>query len=115
MFTALVTTMEKYNDDVLTGGLIDGTRKKGTLKEYQKVIAVGTSVRDIKEGDLVYINPIRYGVKKHREGSLKDGIIEDNPIIDYNIPVVRMNNVDYLLLQDRDIDFIITEYEEVKK
>ena len=33
--------------------------------------------KDIKVGDLVSINPSRFAVKKHKEGSLKDGIITD--------------------------------------
>ena len=62
MFTSIVTTMDKYDDDILVDGLIDGTRKKGTIKEYQRVLAVGTVVQGIKEGDLVCINPQRYGI-----------------------------------------------------
>lgn len=114
MFTAVVTTMDKYQDDILVGGLIDGTKKRGTLKEYQKVVAVGTAVHGIQEGDMVCINPIRYSVKKHQEGSLKDGIITDNPVISYNFPTVLLDGKEHLLLQDRDIDFVITEYEETK-
>lgn len=113
MFTALITTMDKYDKDMKVGDLIDIHRKEGSLKEYQKVLAVGSSVRDIKVGDLVWINPTRFGVKKHREGSLKDGVITDNPIITYNFDVVEMDGKQCLLLQDRDIDFIIEEYEEV--
>ena len=113
MFTALITTMNKYDKDMKVGDLIDIHRKEGSLKEYQKVLAVGSSVRDIKVGDLVWINPTRFGVKKHREGSLKDGVITDNPIITYNFDVVEMDGKQCLLLQDRDIDFIIEEYEEV--
>ncbi len=113
MFNSLITTMDKYDEDVKVGGLIDSKKTKGSLKEYQKVLALGTTVRDIKVGDLVCINPTRFGVKKHREGSLKDGIITDNPIITYNFDVVEMDNNQCLLLQDRDIDFIIEDWEEV--
>lgn len=114
MFTALVTTMDKYEHDVMTnGGLIDTTKRQGSIKEYQTVLAIGSSVRDIKVGDLVCINPTRFAVKQHREGSLKDGVIGDNPIIKYNFDVIEMDGKQCLLLQDRDIDFIIDEYEEV--
>lgn len=115
MFTALITTMDKYEQDVIkASGLIDTDKQKGSLKEYQKVIAVGDSVRNINPGDLVYINPSRFAVKKHKEGSLKDGVIGDNPVLTYNFPVVEMNDTNYLLLQDRDIEYIIEEYEEIK-
>lgn len=114
MFTALITTMDKYEHDVTTdGGLIDTTKTQGGLKEYQKVLAVGSSVRDIKVGDIVCINPTRFAVKKHEKGSLKDGVITDNPTITYNFDVVEMDGEKCLLLQDRDIDFIIEEFEEV--
>lgn len=114
MFTSIITSMDKYEHDVrTTGGLIDTTKQQGGLKEYQTVLAVGSSVRDIKVGDLVCINPTRFAVKKHQEGSLKDGIITDNPIIKYNFDVVIMDDKQCLLLQDRDIDYVIEEWEEV--
>nr|DAI06238.1 MAG TPA: hypothetical protein [Crassvirales sp.] len=113
MFTSLITTMDKYEQDVKVGDLIDIHRKEGSLKEYQRVLAVGSSVRDIKVGDLVWVNPTRFGVKKHQEGSLKDGIVSDNPIITYNFDVIEMDGKQCLLLQDRDIDFIIEDWEEV--
>lgn len=114
MFTALITTMDKYEHDMMAGaGLIDVTRREGSLKEYQRVLAVGSSVRDIKVGDLVWVNPTRFGVKKHQKGSLKDGVVTDNPIITYNFDVVEMDGKQCLLLQDRDIDFIIEEWEEI--
>ncbi|MCF0114094.1 MAG: hypothetical protein HUJ56_01990 [Erysipelotrichaceae bacterium] len=113
MFTALITTMDKYDRDVTVNGLLDTKRVQGGLKEYQRVLAVGGSVREIKVGDLVCVNPSRFGVKKHQEGTLKDGIVTDNPTITYNFDVVEMDGKQCLLLQDRDIDFIIEEYEEV--
>ena len=113
MFTALINTMDKYEHDIITdGGLIDTSKQQGCLKEYQRVVAVGTAVRDIKEGDLVCINPTRFAVRKHKDGSLKDGVISDNPVVDYKFDIVEMNNTPYLLLQDRDINFIVEDYEE---
>ena len=114
MFTSLITTMNKYEHDVKTvGGLIDTTRQQGGLKEYQTVLAVGDSVRDIKVGDLVCVNPARFVVRKHQAGSLKDGVVTDNPVTTYNFDVVEMDGKHCLLLQDRDIDFIIEEWEEI--
>lgn len=114
MFTALITTMDKYEADMVEGGLItDLNKRQGGLKEYQRVLAIGSSVRDIKVGDLVCVNPTRFAVKQHQAGSLKDGVVTDNPTIKYNFDVVEMDGKQCLLLQDRDIDFIIEEYEEV--
>lgn len=114
MFTALVTTMNRYEHDVVSsGGLIDTSRQQGELKEYQTVLAVGTTVRDIKIGDLVCVNPTRFAVKQHQVGTLKDGVVTDNPVVKYNFDVIEIDGKECLLLQDRDIDFIIKEYEEI--
>ncbi len=114
MFTSLITTMDKYDGDVRTsGGLLDVTKQQGGLKEYQTVLAIGSSVRDIKVGDLVCVNPTRFAVKQHQAGTLKDGVVTDNPVVKYNFDVIEMDGKQCLLLQDRDIDFIIEEYEEV--
>ena len=115
MFNQVICTMEKYSDDeIKTGSIIDVHKVNNPIKEYQKVVCVGPMVRNIKEGDLVMVNPRRYAKMKHQEGSLKDGIVSDNPVISYNFNVIKLDNVDYLLLTDQDIDFIIEEYEEEK-
>lgn len=116
MYTKILTTMCKYEEDELTaGGLIDSTKTQGTLKEYQTVVAVGNLVRNVKVGDLVCINPERYAVKKHEAGSLKDGVITDNPVIKYNFNIMELEGVPHLLLDENDVSFIITDYEEVKE
>lgn len=116
MYTKILTTMCKYEEDELTaGGLIDSSKTQGTLKEYQTVIAVGNSVRNVKVGDLVCVNPERYAVKKHEAGSLKDGVITDNPVIKYNFNIMELEGVPHLLLDENDVSFIITDYEEVKE
>ena len=113
LFTSLITTMDKYEQDKITdGGLIDTTKQQGTLKEYQTVLAVGDSVRNIKVGDLVCVNPARFAVRKHEKGSMRDGIITDNPVVGYNFDIVEMDGKNCLLLQDRDIEFIIEDFEE---
>lgn len=112
MFNSLITTMDKYESDSYnSSGIIEVNKQQGELKEYQTVLAVGSSVREIKVGDLVSINPSRFGVKKHQEGSLRDGVITDNPIITYNFDVIVIDGKQCLLLQDRDIEFIIEEWE----
>lgn len=111
MANYLVTTKDEYTEnDVKKGGLI--TKVIGSLKEYQKVVATGPMVRGIQVGDLVCINPKRYAKYKHQPGSLKDGVITDNPVISYNFNVIELNHVSHLLLTDQDIDFVIEEYED---
>ena len=112
MFTSLITPMDTYKADVMNEfGLIESNKTVGNLKEYQKVIAVGPNVKNIEVGDIVCINPKRYGIVKHNDGSLKDGVIEDNPVVKYNFNVVNIDGKNCLLLEDRDIDFVVEEYE----
>lgn len=114
MFNQIVTTMDHYDDDVFTeSGLIDTRKQKGTIKEYQKVVAVGNTVSIVKPGDIVCINPTRYAKMKHEEGGLKDGVITDNIVVGYNFNVVDIEDKQCLLLYDSDIRYVIEEYEEV--
>jgi hypothetical protein len=116
MFTALITTMDKYIDDHVTkAGIIDGTKMAGAIKEYQTVIAIGDSVRNVAVGELVCVDPKRFGVKKHKKGSLQDGVIEDNVVLGYEFDTIIINNKEHLLLQDRDISYVVEEYEESDK
>lgn len=114
LFNQLITTTDKYLEDVVKGSLVDVKKLKGTVKEYQKVLAVGSMVKDIKVGDLVLIDPKRYQILKHEKGSLKDGVITDNPVIGYNIPMVTINNEECMLLYDQDIKYVVEEYEDVE-
>ena len=101
MFDSLVTTMDRYESEGYENGVI--VNQAGSLKEYQKVIAVGPSVRNIEVGDMVMINPIRYAKMKHKEGSLKNGIVTDNPVIGYEFKTVTVNDEECLYLQSQDI------------
>ena len=112
MFTNIVTTMNSYDEDVTIAGIIDTRKQKGALKEYQTVIAVGSAVRDIKPGDMVCINPIRYAQYKHDKNSLKD-LATNNPMTGYNFNVVEIDGKDCLFLHDQDIRYVIEDYEEV--
>lgn len=115
MFNGLITTMNRYGSDQKVKGttLIDSS-KANSVKEYQTVVAVGPMVRGIEVGDIVFINPKRYAVMQHKEGSLQDGVIKDNPVIGYNFDIVEIDGVEYLYLQDADIKFVaeIEEFDE---
>lgn len=110
MFSTIVCTMDRYEEDT-NSEIIDTTKQDGSIKDYQTVLAVGEFVKGVKVGDLVSINPSRFAVKQHQAGSLKDGIVTDNPIIKYNFDIITLDNKPCLLIQDRDIDFVIEEYE----
>ena len=111
MFNNILTTMNKYEEDGFENGVI--VKQAGSLKEYQTVIAVGPAVRNIEVGDMVMINPTRYAKMKHKEGSLKDGIITDNPVIGYEFKTVTINDEECLYLQSQDIMYSF-EGEEVE-
>ena len=116
LFTSVITTGDKFESDVRVGGIIQQDQKKGDLKLYQRVIAVGSSVRDINIGDMVMINPINYVHKKYSKNSIQNDM-DNNPILSINIPTVPLtdedgNTKECLLLNDRDIQFVF-EGEEV--
>lgn len=113
MFNGLITTINKYPTDLkTTGGIIDTTRA-GAVKEYQTVVAVGPSVRGIEVGDVVYINPKRYEVREHKEGGLKDGVIQDNPVTGYKFEIIEINDVPHMYIFDNDVKYV-AEIEEVE-
>lgn len=116
LFNAIVTTMDVYEEDgKLPSGVIDTRRTKGTVKEYQTVVAIGDSVKSIKVGDKVAINPARYAVMKHKEGSMKNGVTDTNMVMGFSFNTIELSGVPHLLLFDNDISFIVTEEEEVEE
>lgn len=105
LFTNIVTTGDRFEKDFTQGGLI--VAKKGDLKVWQKVIAIGSSVRDISVGDMVMINIANYEVRKYSKDSIQNDL-DNNPKIRYNFNWVTIddndgNPMDCLLLNDRDI------------
>ena len=112
LFNGIITTMNVYEEDQYVGSMIDTSRTRGTMKEYQTVLAVGDAVKSVKEGDIVCINPKRYAVMKHQEGSLRDGVITDNPVIGYKFNTIQIDGKDCLRIFDSDIDFIIQDMSE---
>lgn len=115
MFNRIVTTMRKYAVDETINGVINTSKLAGSLKEYQEVLAVGTTVKGINVGDLVCINPKRYEVKKYNEGSLNDGVLQENKSLGYRFNTIVIDDRDCLLLFDSDIDYIVNDYEDVEE
>lgn len=115
MLSGIVTTGEKFEEDMYEKGII--IAYKGDLKTYQKVIAVGSMVRDINVGDQVMINTLNYAVRKYDPNSIKNDF-DMNKIIEYRFNWVKIEDKDgklkeCLLLSDRDILFVF-EGEEVQ-
>lgn len=108
----LLVTKEVYSAKDFNGGLQE--KVDGSLKEYQRVIAVGPMVRSVQIGDLVSINPKRYAVRKYKSNSIKNDIEEMQEVIGYNIPEVTMDHQKYMLITDQDLEFVIEDFEEDK-
>ena len=104
-YTTVITTATKFDKDDKQNGVI--TAKKGDLKLYQRVVAVGSMVREFKVGDLVMINAENYAKKKYSATSIQNDM-DNNPTLKYEFNWVTMENEkgeleDYLMLNDRDI------------
>lgn len=115
--TQILTTAEKYKgtEKLKQDGLIlDIQKLAGTIKLHQKVIAVGPMVRNIKPGQTVQINPSNYMVLEHPEDvdSVREVVKVRNTRTRFRLPTLNLADGEVLILQERDIDFIIDEYEE---
>ena len=113
MFNRIVTTMDKYAVDETDGLILDTNKLAGALKEFQKVVAIGNTVKGIEVGDIVCINPTRYQVKKYNEGSLNDGVLQENQTLGYKFNTIELDGKPRLILYDSDIDYVVTDYEDV--
>lgn len=81
--------------------------RKGDMKVWQTVIAVGPAVRDLKVGDQVMINVDNYALKRYSKDSLQNDM-DNNPSLGYKFNWVTIddekgNPQECLLLNDRDI------------
>lgn len=115
LFTGVITTAITYKGEVTTnGGIILDTRKMdGTINPYQTVVAVGNMVHDLKEGDVVKINFKRYEKAQHLPGAIDEAQNKqyDNLSIGVEIPSIVINDIEYLYLQNNDIEYIVEDYE----
>ena len=118
LFTNILVTGNVYEQDEKENGLI--VAKKGDLKLYQTVLAVGSMIRDIKVGDQVMINPDGYKVTQYDPNSVKQDM-GMNKIIGYKMPWVTVDDAEgnsqkCLLLKDRDIEYVFVgeEVEELQ-
>lgn len=116
LFTGVITTAKRYKGEQYAskGSLILDTRKlDGSMNPFQQVYAVGGTVRDIKEGDVVKINFARYAKAKHTPGAIDEAenVQSDNLGWTYEIPLIVINDVEYLFIQDRDIEYVVEEFD----
>lgn len=83
VFNHLLITADKFDKDMIQAGVI--IANKGDLKLWQKVIAIGSAVRDVKVGDMVMIDPMKYAVRKYNKNSVQNDL-DNNPVLTYNFP-----------------------------
>lgn len=117
LFGNIVTTGNKYTEDMRSGGLI--TAKKGDLKLYQTVLAVGSLVRDIQPGDVVMIDASHFERRMYDKNSLQNDL-DNNKIVRYEFNWVQIDDEngvpqDCLFMSDRDILYVFegNEVDEV--
>lgn len=115
LFTGIVTTATKYQGEIKTAGglLIDATRRDGSLNPYQTVVSVGSMCKDVKEGDVVKINFKRYAKAHHAPGAIDEAQNKqfDNMSIVYEIPILNMDDKEFLFIQSNDIEYVVEDYE----
>lgn len=108
LFNHVLTTAEKFDKDMVQNGVI--IAGKGDLKLWQKVVAIGSTVRDIKVGDLVMIIPDHFAVKKYNKNSVQNDL-DNNPVLSYNFPFETIddekgNPVEHLYISDNDVRYV---------
>lgn len=115
LYSQVLITEDLYGwDDKDASGII--IHKKGDLKSYQHVVAVGEDVKYVKPGDLVKVNLYKYAVFKEDPNSVK--AMADNPIVGLRLNEVELTDEkgetsSHFLIDQRDIEYIITDAEEV--
>lgn len=113
-FNHVLVSADKFEKDMFCNGVI--VASKGDLKLWQTVIAIGSTVRDIKVGDKVMIIPDHFAVKKYNKNSVQNDL-DNNPVLTYNFPFETIDDEkgeshDYLYISDNDVKYI---FEGVEK
>lgn len=101
-------------DDFDESGII--IHKRGDLKSYQTVIAVGDDVKFVKPGDVVEINFFKYCEFQDDPNSVK--VNGTNKVINLHLNIVEMideegDPIDCFLIDQREVKYILEEYKEV--
>jgi hypothetical protein len=86
----------------------------GKIKQIQRVISVGPIVREVKEGDLIFIDFTPYEKRQYSKDTLKETMKDEfyNKVIEYVIPTIVLDNKPHLLINDSYVSYIITEDRE---
>lgn len=107
-FNHVLVTGDTFEKDMISNGII--VAKKGDLKLWQTVVAVGPTVRSIEVGDKVMIIPDHFAVKKYNKNSVQNDL-DNNPVLSYNFPLETIDDAegnphDFLYISDNDIRYV---------
>ena len=118
----ILTTAERHKSSGITllGKVQELETMDGQLKLWQRVEQVGPMVRNVKPGDMILINPTRYGIKKpgreYEENTILDsnGGIKKKGVGDFivKLPVVMVAGEEKLRIFDSDVDCILKSWRE---
>lgn len=115
MFSQVLVTEEYYGYDVYNAaGIITAT--KGDIKEYQRVVAVGEGVTNVKPGDMVVINYYHYAEFKNDPNSIK--AIDGNSVVKLHLNEVVLTDengedMPCFLIDCREIKYVLEDFDEV--
>lgn len=116
-FDTVVTTADVYENNEVINGI--EVPMKGTVKDIQKVIAIGPSVKDVNVGETVKIDLTRFKHMNHtmvgkdpKDGG-NPGDMTDKSQIVCDVPSEVVNGQTVFLLSERDISYVVLDYEEV--
>ena len=120
---SILTTADRYEDMSLD---LDKKSKILSLNEtgkahklVQRVINVGPMVRDIKEGDIVFLNPLHYlkrelvEQKNSLDADIREKHMKEVYGPEYEFPTIILDGKECLILFDRDVEYIILDAEGI--
>lgn len=111
----ILVTKNLYGwDDFNEVGII--LNKRGDLKHYQTVLAVGDDVKWVKPGDVVAINYYKYAEFKDDPNSIK--VNGTNKIVELHLNEIEMvgendEEVPCFFIDQRDVQYILVDFKEV--
>lgn len=118
MFNRIVTTANRHTEPAYFEGtnIVDSSKQENRLKQYQKVIAVGTGVHNLKVGDLVWLDWSKYRIKYHEKNEYVQNKDEEYDLKErYQVPSIEINDEQCLFLYENDVAYIIEDSELIEE
>lgn len=118
MFSGVITTCSRYNEEESSHGTIIDSTKLNQIKDIQEIVSLSeqAKARGLSVGDTLSISFERY--KKSKQVKKKNSIMGD---IDehyekqdyYDLPTLLLDNREHLLIDVADITLKIDEFEYI--